>query len=78
MSARQVKPIYIRRPCVGAFLNRLPGEDVDEGLCKKIDPKANNPGTMFQDSTTATSLLPSAPSSRWPSRATSAPSARST
>jgi len=24
--------VNIRRPCVGAFLNRLPGEDVDEGF----------------------------------------------
>ena len=26
--------INIRRPCVGAFLNRLPGEDEEEGLPK--------------------------------------------
>ena len=28
--------VNIRRPCVGAFLNRLPGEDEDEGFPKTL------------------------------------------
>ena len=68
--------VNIRRPCVGAFLNRLPGEEEEEGFPKKtvaIDQKM-----IDQVFTMELSPLQFAPSSHWRSSSTSVPSARST
>ena len=68
--------VNIRRPCVGAFLNRLPGEEEEEGFPKKI--VAIDRKMIDQVFTMELSPLQFAPSSHWRSSSTSVLSARST